>query len=349
MLPDNVYLRLLSQEWTSINHDLFGGALLVPPTFSLADTLREVASWNSQRREIRFSRAFIVKEKWAATTEVLKHEMAHQYVSDVLGIEDEAAHGPAFRMVCERYAIDARAAGAPKTDDEERVLDKIRKLFALGESPNEHESKAALAKARALLDAHGLSEAVVGRVGENDDLGVVHPGGVVKRGAHHLVVSAILSRFFRVRCIWIRSLASDGSSGDQLEVCGRRCDLVVAEHAHDFLHAEAERLWVATGHGGKRDRADFLEGVMRGYLEGLVQESMASKGTTTTKAIVRVGDAELDDFFDRRYPRRSSIKSSRRQRGAQFGQGLDAGRKIKMAKPLGGPKLLGQGSPPKRS
>lgn len=344
MLPEAVYLRMLSREWASINDDLFGGALLVPPTFSFADTLREVASWNPERREIRFSHAFIVKEKWAATTEVLKHEMAHQYVSDVLGVEDETAHGPAFRMVCHRYGIDARAAGTPKTDDEERVLDKIRKLFALGESPNEHESKAALTKARALLDAHGLSEAAVGRVGESDEFGVVHPGGVVKRRPHHLVVSAILSRFFRVRCIWISSLASDGRFGDQLEVCGRRCDLVVAEHAHDFLHAEAERLWSATGNGGKRDQADFLEGVMRGYLEVLVQETVAAKATNTTRGIVRIGETELDDFFDRRYPRRSSIKSSQRQRGAQFGQGLDAGRKIKIAKPLAGPKLLGPGS-----
>ena len=36
--------------------------------------------------------------------------------------------------------------------------DKIRKLLALAESPNEHEAKAALLKARQLMAEHKLSE-----------------------------------------------------------------------------------------------------------------------------------------------------------------------------------------------
>lgn len=37
--------------------------------------------------------------------------------------------------------------------------DKIRKLLALAESPNEHEAKAALLKARQLMAEHKLTEA----------------------------------------------------------------------------------------------------------------------------------------------------------------------------------------------
>ena len=44
-----------------------------------------------------------------------------------------------------------------KTTDDYK--DKIRKLLALAQSPNEHEARAALLKARQLMAEHKLSEA----------------------------------------------------------------------------------------------------------------------------------------------------------------------------------------------
>src|SRR4030095_14857783 len=90
------------------------------------------------------ARRLATKEPWATLVEVLKHEMAHQYVLEVLRIEDESAHGPAFRDVCQRLGIDAKAAGLPttssaRTDDEDRVLSRIAKLLALAESSSVHE------------------------------------------------------------------------------------------------------------------------------------------------------------------------------------------------------------------
>lgn len=45
--------------------------------------------------------------------------------------------------------------------DEDKIADRIRKLFALAESPNEHEAAAAAERAQELLLKHGLSEADV--------------------------------------------------------------------------------------------------------------------------------------------------------------------------------------------
>ncbi len=166
----------------------------------------------------------------------------------------------------------------------------------------------------------------------------------------HLAVTAILSKFFRVRCIWLPSVTSSGTPGEQLEICGRRCDLVVAEHVHDFLHAEALRRWEANPAGGKRDKEDFLEGVMNGYVETLEHEQVALRSASESKALVHGGETDLDDYFARRHPKLGSMRTSRRSRGPQFGNGLDVGRSIKIAKPLdGGPKLLGAGAPGKRS
>lgn len=42
---------------------------------------------------------------------------------------------------------------------DKQLLDRIRKCMALGRSSNEHEAAAALAKARALMEEHGISDA----------------------------------------------------------------------------------------------------------------------------------------------------------------------------------------------
>lgn len=44
-------------------------------------------------------------------------------------------------------------------NDRDTIINRIKKCFALGKSPNEHEAAAALAKARALMDEYGISTA----------------------------------------------------------------------------------------------------------------------------------------------------------------------------------------------
>ena len=345
MLPNDFYVRNLSQAWQHLNHSVFGGALLAAPTFMVVDMAHHAADWNPSRCLIRFSRSFVDSHCWLAVVEVLKHEMAHQYVTDVLGADDETAHGPAFQMVCDRYAIDGRARGTPGPDRDDHILDKVRKLFRLGDSPNEHEAKAALTKANRLLDEHGLSLVEIESSGV-EEYGAAFLGDVVvakKPEEHRFVVSHIISRFFRVRTIWIPTLDRSGRAGLQLEASGRVSDLAVAEHVHDFLHAEAGRLWTRAMAAGKRNQLDFFEGVMRGFLVSLAAEEEAH-AAGRTPGLVRVrAQTLLDDYFERRHPKTRSVKGSQRRRGAMFGDGVFAGRNISLNEPLkgGGPKLLG--------
>ena len=346
MLPNDFYVRNLSQAWQHLNRSLFGGALLVAPTFLVVEIDHHAADWNPARRLIRFSRSFVDGHCWLAVIEVLKHEMAHQYVTDVLGADDETAHGPAFQMVCDRYAIDGRARGTVRATHDDHILDKVRKLFRLGDSPNEHEAKAALSKAQRLLDEHGLS---VGDLEPSTaEFGAAFLGEVVltkKPEEHRHVASHILSRFFRVRTIWIQTLDRTGRAGLQLEASGRVSDLAIAEYAHDFLHAEADRLWLRAGRGGTRERLDFVEGVMRGFLASLVEHEKVLGGAQTPGLALVAAQGRLDDYFERRHPRTRSVKPSGRQRGVRFGEGVSAGRHISLNDPLTGnsPKLLGPG------
>src|SRR5690606_18958374 len=115
--------------------------------------------WVAEERTIEISRKLLVDHGWGALVEVLKHEMAHQFVDEVLGLADEAAHGPAFRQVCAERGFDARASGVPnaaQSDAQSRVLERVAKLLALAESPNEHEAQAAMNAAQRLMLKYNL-------------------------------------------------------------------------------------------------------------------------------------------------------------------------------------------------
>src|SRR5262245_56457159 len=69
------------------------------PSFEFVDTEQRLGRWVGGRRAIELSRALLFEHGWGVLLEVLKHEMAHQYVHEILGVLDESSHGPAFRKV----------------------------------------------------------------------------------------------------------------------------------------------------------------------------------------------------------------------------------------------------------
>jgi SprT-like family protein/uncharacterized protein DUF2786 len=338
MLPD--LAKALSREWQRANEAVFGGALLQAPAIEVSDRVRHRAgSWEPATRTIQFSRHFVAERPWLTVVEVLKHEMAHQYVSDVLGIEDEeTAHGPAFQMVCARFGIDGRARHKP-TARESGLVDRARKLLALASSPNQNEAEAALAGLQRILGRHGLSEDDV-RERQEDQFGAAPLGPIIKkRQLHHSIVSALLGRHFRVRPIWIHT--DDPRSeieGLQLEVVGQRCDVAMAEHVHGWLHGLAERL-CPPDLSGKR-RLDFLAGVMSGHMDRLDHEASTAKasanGTSLSMMKVDAADADLDDYFERRYPHTRKTGGRGRKLTGSFFEGREQGRASAMSKPLDG-------------
>ncbi|MEI8257030.1 MAG: SprT-like domain-containing protein, partial [Deltaproteobacteria bacterium] len=106
-------VRELAAAHAKVNWDLFGSRLRAPQ-FRLIDTDAVLGRWSGEARCIEMSRTLLFDQSWAVVVEVLKHEMAHQYVDEVLGKHEEQAHGLAFRQVCRQFHIDARAAGMPE-------------------------------------------------------------------------------------------------------------------------------------------------------------------------------------------------------------------------------------------
>lgn len=322
-------VRGLAEAWETENHGRFRGRLR-RPVLCLADTAR-LGLWDRGRREIVLARSLVRERPWGIVVEVLKHEMAHQYVHEVLGIVDETAHGRAFQDTCARFGIDAAAAGEPAPGEvDDRVIRRIQKLLALAASPNRHEAEAAMAAAQALLLRHNLSEGAL-RPGRRATWAHLGRPALRMQQSDRLLASILGTHFF-VEAIWVPVwLPERGQRGQILEVCGSHENVAFAAYVYDFLRGTADRLWeeVATSRpqGGRRA---FTAGVMRGFLEKLGAQARAQ----AAEGLVWVGDPAVKRYLRQRYPH---IRTVRRQGVAPseaFTSGREAGREIVLHKPV---------------
>ncbi|MBN1774569.1 MAG: SprT-like domain-containing protein [Deltaproteobacteria bacterium] len=303
-----------------------------PPALELVEDRSRLGAWRRDSRTIALARRLLADHGWGTVVEVLKHEMAHQFVDEVLGLRDVPAHGSAFRQVCEERAIDARAAGKPAegrppAGAQERVLERVARLLALAGSPNEHEARAAAAAAQRLMLKYNLEAAAAGA---ERRYGFRHVGRATGRTdeARRLLANILAEHCF-VEAIWVPVWrAREGKRGVVLELCGTAENLELAEYLHAFLEGTAERLWLEYRRAGRvrgnAERRTYLSGVMTGFAETL----RAQGATNRAEGLVWVGDRDLQQFLRRRYPRVRWTRYGGSRRTAAWLDGCAAGRKI---------------------
>jgi hypothetical protein len=348
-------LDRLLYEWKSINFTYFDDALRLP-VLHLSDTRTRLGQWHGELRSLEISRPLVLERPWAEVIEVLKHEVAHQYVDERLAVADEPVHGPTFQRVCERLGIDGRAtanpsATAPSEDDPAtRTVARIRKLLALAQSPNQHEAETAATAARRLMLKFNIevdqTHAPAGR-----RYGYRHLGnGSGRILEHDRRLAKILVNYFFVEGIWLpiyRPL--DGKRGTVFEICGLEANLLMAEHVYAFLTATAERLWSEYRRDSKRtgnsDRQAFLAGVMRGFETKLASQSAEFQ----EQGLVWVPASDLHRYFRMRYPKTTTVRRGGASRGEAYAEGSRAGKRIVLSQPVesrssgGRPKALKAG------
>jgi hypothetical protein len=321
----------LREQYKLLALAYFKGALGVPQ-LELVPTERQLGRWVPETRTIELSRPLVLREPWGVVVEVLKHEMAHQYVSEVLGEREETAHGPRFRAVCEKLGIDPTATGLPAVTEEQKaesakVADRIARLLALAESPNVHEAEAAMAAAHKLLLKHNLElrdmRASRGYVWK-------HLGAPTGRTTEaERVLSLLLGRHFFVEAIWVPVYRPiEGKRGSVLEICGSPDNVEIAEYVHGYLVQTAERLWrehkAEHGIRGDRDRRTFLAGVMSGMSDKLAREQKRN----TAAGMVWIADGDLQRYFRKRHPHVRHIRYAGQRRSEAYTHGKEAGKKI---------------------
>ena len=322
-------LLAIVHSWDDLNATLFRHQLM-RPAIELVDSTSRLGRWRGGVRVIEIARSLLVAHGWGVLVEVLKHEMAHQYVDEFLDQPDDAMHGGVFRQVCEDRGIDPSAAGVPATGGahsvDQHLLERVAKLLALAESSNEHEAQAAMSAAQRLMLKYNIDLAVSGRQAAHGFRHLGEPSGRINEAQR--ILAGILSDHFFVQTIWVpvwRPL--EARRGSVLEICGSAANLELAEYVHAFLNVTAERLFKefrksAAGKGAKR--LTFIAGVMAGFRARLERERKKSKA----EGLVWVGDPALDGFFRKRHPRVRWTRYAVGHGSEAYARGREAGEKI---------------------
>jgi hypothetical protein len=324
-------VREIVEQYRLLAVNYFKGALRLPQVELVASRAR-LGRWVSGRRTIEISRSLLLEQPWGIVVEVLKHEMAHQYVHEVLGEAGEAPHGPRFRAVCQRLGIDGAASGLPAAgaadqNAHRKIAERIAKLLALAESPNANEAEAAMAAAQRLLLKHNV-ELRQARAAQG--YAWKHLGPATGRTSEaQRILSLLLGKYFFVEAIWVpvyRPL--EGKRGSVLEICGTPENLEIAEYVHGYLMHTAARLWREHKERERirsdRDRRTFLAGVMAGMRDKLAREAKKSESA----GLVWVADGDLESFFRRRHPYVRNVRYAGQRRTEAYAQGREAGSKI---------------------
>ncbi len=343
---ERLTIRQVRETFGMYNGNLFGFALKTP-AFEFTSARGFLGRWVPSSRTLQLDRRLLTEHSWGTLVEVLKHEMAHQYVDEVLGNPDGKAHGEVFRKVCSDRGIDAAARGVPngahRTSEETRVLERVSKLLALAESSNLHEAQAAMSAAQRLMLRHNIESAT-----QAGAYGFRHLGAAKgRRSPAERILALILSEHFFVEVIWVPAWRPrDGKRGNVLEVCGTAPNLEIAAYVYDFLTHTAECLWTAhkrkQGLRKNATRQTYLYGVMCGFRDKLAEDGEKAK----TEGLVWVGDAELERYYRSRHPYMRCTQIRTQGDGSAYSAGHAAGRKIVLHRGIrqgpsdGGPRLL---------
>lgn len=302
----------LNHQWDQDNHTLFQDQMR-KPQFILKSKVSVYGEWDPKTRRISLQLEFIESYPWLEVIEILRHEMAHQYVHEVLKVFEESPHGPTFQKVCAERGIDSRGSGAPTLNDEaQRLINRVNKLLALSESENPYEAELATTQAHTLLLKHHLKLEEHGAVGEltgdlllNTQMSFKQLGTPKTRHyQYEYAITQILMDHFFVDCIWLSAFdVQTQKIGNVAEICGRIEDLEVAEYVYHFLYNHLKIAWNTYKKeaqvSGLTQRLSFSLGVVQGFSTQLKDR----RQTQEERGLILVGNRQATQYLKRRHPK----------------------------------------------
>jgi hypothetical protein len=176
---------------------------------------------------------------------ILRHELVH-YLCFIKYGAGHNPHGSEFVGMCESFGYGSDISSATYNEQEvkssvseqdQKVMVKVKKLLQLADGSEGHESESALLKANQLIEKYQL-ENIVSTSDESSQ--TVYLKRIIngkRRNGKHQAIYDILELFH------VQPVFHSGSQGFSLEVIGELSNVEVADYVASFLDHELERLW----------------------------------------------------------------------------------------------------------
>ncbi|MCP4672490.1 MAG: DUF2786 domain-containing protein [Desulfobacula sp.] len=318
--------------------------LMKMPLIRLSDMKAQLGSWSEEKREICLSRSFVLNHPWDAVQEVLIHEIAHQFVAEILKVKNEAPHGPSFQHACHLLRANPKASGNYKplqcrlekelNHSQDRIMLRIKKLMALAESHNQHEAESAMAKSRELIKKYNIDILKQNKKRWFRSIFVGKPALRHFREAYYL--SHLLIDFYFVKGLWVSAYVLEkGKMGRVLEISGTVRNLKIASYVYDFVNNYIDAKWCEYNKEKQLNRyrkTDFAIGIIEGFRSKLETQEQVEQPTASNTLVV-IEDPELGDYIRYKYPCVTRFsRGGARQDENVLTDGMDIGKKMVISK-----------------
>jgi len=304
------------------------------PAFEISDSTVTLGLWSPANRTISISATLINEHSWDAVINVLKHEMAHQYVHEYMNRGMEQPHGPSFKEACEKLGVmfpfNTATGNTPKVfsaeihhkpDPEyERKVNKVRKMLSLAGSGNRHEAEAAMSKANSFIRKYNL-ERLDSVATSSYSYEIINTG---KKRLHIIErrIASLLMDYFYVDIVYSELFDSEClESFKTIEMLGTCENVAFARHVYGFLQHRADLLWKNYRKNSKtpgKYRKTYILGLLQGFREKLAKEeerkslpvrlSPGRRPHKTISGLVVAEDPGLAEFTNRRFPRLRKVQ-----------------------------------------
>jgi hypothetical protein len=356
------FIRLWVAQLYKEHHEIawYHRLPLKPVVIRIVELSSQWGQWDPFLRTITLSMRLMKEHSWDVVLEILKHEMAHQYVSECMPIFSQKPHGNAFKEACQKLGVSSwasKATGDIPTEiptlrmrvlsqDDQRLLERVEKLLSLATSSNEHEALLAMEKVRELYAKHNLDRIKQSLFDDAMD-SLYLTKNKKKTEPTEAKILAILNDHFRVKVIHTHLYnAAKCERYKAAEILGRRENILMAEFVYHFLSQQIENLWNAHKKESRCPgslKRSYQMGVLSGFDEkltgtGAVEAKVASRDGICAgdlRALQKVEQSHMADFVEMKYPRLSRKSWGGGQiDSVTFASGQSAGRSLNLNRPI---------------
>lgn len=299
-----------------------------PAILEITSTQTYWGEWISDIRTIRLSQKLIEQDNWYHLIGVLKHEMAHQIVSEMLKSQDQ--HGPNFQKACEligvptefrHSSIDLQSTELDwqkfyLNQDLQSKISKVEKLLALTSSDNPHEAQLALKKAQLMSPPQARSKDQ-----QYFQKTLIKRNGNISRFEKELLhfLNEHYSVYGFIGHTYDRNLDKTLRT---LEILGLRENIMIAEHVFHFLMRVMNEKTRQSGIHKKSFQSGFLSGFKTRYQNEEILQ------------LVPI-DPNLKNYVTTLYPQLRSKKIRTSNLDSQsYAKGFETGKKTEIHQPI---------------
>lgn len=372
---EQAWLKQLYSEFDSICFQY--RVKLRKPLFEVREMGAQWGQWDPLTRTISINKNLILSHDWQHVLGVLKHEIAHQFVTEIMS--GDHGHGVDFQRACDAIGVpdEYRGAGldlgeplrtwqetSTVPEEDAAILRKVEKLLAMAESTNENEAFLAMARVQELFHKYNIDRLMNRKKSRYVSLIINHKKQKVDRLQR--MIASILTGYYFVDVVFSDLYdAQQNQTHKTMEILGSEQNVLMAEYVYGFLRQQSESLWTSYRNvrslKGSAPKMSFQSGVIAGFRKKLekLEDDRAQQRTISvdanpettaanTNALVKFNDPGLRKFVKSRFPRLTSVRSGGRVLGEHYDKGKVQGEKIVIHRGIhtsnrSGSALLGPG------